>query len=169
MSSLLGEIAALRVSSVLNKDVRNFGKQFLTDGSEETCWNSEQGTPQSIAMVFARPVHVEQLQLMFQGGFVGKNCQVWVVPHDGDGRQLRWFDFYPEDVNTLQISFQTLFTKPISYPFFIYHGLGGNRENSDLASDACPLIDRLKLVFPESTDFFGRVTVYQLDILGQPA
>jgi hypothetical protein len=31
-----------RVSSVLNKDVKQFGKQFLFDGSEETCWNSEQ-------------------------------------------------------------------------------------------------------------------------------
>lgn len=31
-----------RVSSVLNRDTTSFGKQHLTDGSEETCWNSEQ-------------------------------------------------------------------------------------------------------------------------------
>ena len=32
-----------RVSSVLNKDVKNFGPAFLNDGLSETCWNSEQG------------------------------------------------------------------------------------------------------------------------------
>ena len=31
-----------RVSSVLNRDLRQFGKQFMFDGSEETCWNSDQ-------------------------------------------------------------------------------------------------------------------------------
>ena len=30
-----------RVSSVLNKDNKNYGKKNLIDGSEETCWNSE--------------------------------------------------------------------------------------------------------------------------------
>ena len=33
---------ALRVSSVLNRDVRQFGKKFMFDGDEETCWNSDQ-------------------------------------------------------------------------------------------------------------------------------
>ncbi|RMB89773.1 hypothetical protein DUI87_33788 [Hirundo rustica rustica] len=33
---------ATRVSSVLNRDVKHFGKQHLFDGSEETCWNSDQ-------------------------------------------------------------------------------------------------------------------------------
>jgi len=31
-----------RVSSVLNRDTRQFGKQFLIDGQDDTCWNSEQ-------------------------------------------------------------------------------------------------------------------------------
>ena len=31
-----------RVSSVLNKDTKSYGKQFLCDGKEETCWNSDQ-------------------------------------------------------------------------------------------------------------------------------
>lgn len=30
-----------RVSSVLNKDNKNYGKKNLIDGSEESCWNSE--------------------------------------------------------------------------------------------------------------------------------
>ena len=31
-----------RVSSVLNKETKSYGKQFLTDNKEETCWNSDQ-------------------------------------------------------------------------------------------------------------------------------
>ena len=38
----------VKVSSVLNRNVKEFGKQFLFDGREDTCWNSDQGTPQLI-------------------------------------------------------------------------------------------------------------------------
>ena len=31
-----------RVSSVLGKDVKSYGKQFLFDGLDDTCWNSDQ-------------------------------------------------------------------------------------------------------------------------------
>ena len=33
---------SFRVSSVLNRDVKQFGKKHLLDGDEETCWNSDQ-------------------------------------------------------------------------------------------------------------------------------
>jgi hypothetical protein len=36
------ELFKNRVSSVLNKDTKSYGKQFLSDGKEETCWNSDQ-------------------------------------------------------------------------------------------------------------------------------
>ena len=32
----------IRVSSVLNRDVKQFGKQFMFDNNDETCWNSDQ-------------------------------------------------------------------------------------------------------------------------------
>jgi len=41
-----------KVSSVLNKNVKEFGKQFLFDGREDTCWNSDQGCPQTILISF---------------------------------------------------------------------------------------------------------------------
>jgi len=31
-----------RVSSTYQRDVKNFGKQFMTDNDDETCWNSDQ-------------------------------------------------------------------------------------------------------------------------------
>jgi len=68
-----------KVSSVLNKNVKEFGKQFLFDGREDTCWNSDQGSPQTILISFQKPhAKIGQLQIQFQGGFVGTQCHVIV-------------------------------------------------------------------------------------------
>uniref|UniRef100_A0A8C1VH41 Nuclear receptor 2C2-associated protein n=1 Tax=Cyprinus carpio TaxID=7962 RepID=A0A8C1VH41_CYPCA len=42
--SLICNNTQSRVSSVLNRDVRQFGKKFMFDSNEETCWNSDQVT-----------------------------------------------------------------------------------------------------------------------------
>ncbi|RKO85584.1 galactose-binding domain-containing protein, partial [Blyttiomyces helicus] len=95
-----------RVSSVLNRDAKAYGKKFLTDGSEETCWNSDQGSPQWISIELAKPATVTRIELMFQGGFAGKDCEVLGVSSSGnDGVWQSLGKFYPEDVNRLQISF----------------------------------------------------------------
>ena len=118
-----------KVSSVLNKNVKEFGKQFLFDGREETCWNSDQGSPQYISILFHEPKEkISQLQVQFQGGFVGTQCQV-IVNND------KTIDIFPEDSNKLQ-------TFPV--------------EISDAS--------QLKILFGGSTDFFGRITVYQLNL-----
>ena len=31
-----------RVSSVLNKNAKEYGKQYMTDNCDDTCWNSAQ-------------------------------------------------------------------------------------------------------------------------------
>lgn len=36
------EFLSYRVSSVLNRDVKQLGKKFMFDSNEETCWNSDQ-------------------------------------------------------------------------------------------------------------------------------
>ncbi|NWW83561.1 NR2CA protein, partial [Climacteris rufus] len=63
-----------RVSSVLHRDAKQFGKQHLFDGNEDTCWNSDQGTSQWVSLEFPRPVRVSQLHLQFQGGFSSRLC-----------------------------------------------------------------------------------------------
>ncbi|KAF9951771.1 Nuclear receptor 2C2-associated protein [Mortierella alpina] len=130
MTTLLNADCRIKVSSVLNRETALYGKQFLTDNSEETCWNSESGTPQFIVIDFGRKVQIEAIQLMFQGGFVGKTCQV-----------LAWTD-------------QAEFTDMMRFP---------------VAEADRQATSRIKIVFESSTDFFGRITVYKLDILGQDA
>ncbi|KAI8602693.1 galactose-binding domain-like protein [Dissophora ornata] len=141
MASLLNPNCRIKVSSVLNRETALYGKQFLTDNSEETCWNSEPGTPQFIAIDFGRNVQIETIQVMFQGGFVGKTCQL--LAWTDAGEYVEMMRFYPEDINPLQ-----------SFP---------------VAEDERQTTSRVKIVFESSTDFFGRITVYMLDILGHDA
>ncbi|GJJ76075.1 hypothetical protein EMPS_08434 [Entomortierella parvispora] len=141
MTSLLNADCRIKVSSVLNRETTLYGKQFLTDGSDETCWNSEAGTPQFIVVDFGRDVVIESVLLMFQGGFVGKTCQLLAWTAESTFEEI--MKFYPEDINPAQ-------TFPVP--------AAESRTTS-----------RVKIVFESSTDFFGRITVYKLDILGRDA
>ncbi len=127
---------SVKVSSVLNKNVKEYGKKFLTDGREDTCWNSDQGTPQYIVINFDNPVNIREVRIMFQGGFAGKQCHFELKEHSDS--ESKTVDFHPEDINKLQ-----------SFP---------------LVSDD-QQCSSLKIVFNESTDFFGRVTIYQLQLM----
>lgn len=83
---------------------------------------------------FEEPRLVEELQLMFQGGFAGKNCSIEVCRDQQTGFEKHQ-DFYPEDSNKLQV-----------FPINPVKCSG------------------IKIVFGESTDFYGRITVYQLKL-----
>jgi len=138
MSNLVSDSSQFtaRVSSVLNRNVKEFGKKFLFDGREDSCWNSEQGSPQWVQLTFEEPKAASELQLMFQGGFAGKNC--WLETEAADGGELTKFqDFYPEDTNKLQ-----------TFKF-----------------DSAPTSRVFRVVFSDSTDFFGRVTIYQMNLI----
>ncbi|XP_059399183.1 nuclear receptor 2C2-associated protein-like [Carassius carassius] len=135
--SLICNNTQSRVSSVLNRDVRQFGKKFMFDCNEETCWNSDQGESQWVVLEFPQPVKVSELRLQFQGGFSGKSCKLEGSAKEEDLKHI--VDFYPEDNNCLQ-----------SFPI----------------QDAA-LVQRLKIVFENSADFFGRIIVYTLEILGE--
>ncbi|KAI9276593.1 galactose-binding domain-like protein [Sporodiniella umbellata] len=140
MTSLINSDTRIKVSSVLNRDAVNFGKQFLVDGNEETCWNSEQGLPQNILIDFPSAVSVSSISITFQGGFAGKKCvflgSVQNTPND---YKVEIGTVYPEDTSSKQV-FSFTPTEELK---------------------------RLKIVFEESTDFYGRITVYTLDVLGQ--
>ncbi|NXT84313.1 NR2CA protein, partial [Zapornia atra] len=126
-----------RVSSVLNRDVKQFGKKHMFDGSEETCWNSDQGTCQWVTLDFPRPVKVSELHIQFQGGFSSRLC---TLEGCRAGEELvRISHLYPEDIHAMQISFQVEET----------------------------VLDKLRITFENSTDFFGRIVVYHLGVLGE--
>nr|KAF6309797.1 nuclear receptor 2C2 associated protein [Pipistrellus kuhlii] len=95
-----------RVSSVLNRNTRQFGKKHLFDQDEETCWNSDQGPSQWVILEFPRRVRVSQLQIQFQGGFSSRRgCLEGSQRSEALGKIV---DFYPEDNNSIQISYPGL-------------------------------------------------------------
>ncbi|GMF10073.1 unnamed protein product [Phytophthora lilii] len=103
-----------------------------------SCWNSAQGSPQQVQVMFHRVVDVAKLAIMFQGGFVGQDVQMHVKRA---ASTEQWeevdVDVDPEDSNDLQ-EFQ------------------------------CPLkqVEAIALTFQRSTDFYGRVVIYRLEVRG---
>lgn len=80
--------------------------------------------------------------MTFQGGFVGTRCLIEIADDGGKPGWKKWTNVYPEDVN--------------------------RRQTFDLQTDGVQdKIQSLRIVFEESSDFFGRVTVYDLQLLGQ--
>ncbi|XP_078495586.1 nuclear receptor 2C2-associated protein-like isoform X1 [Ciona intestinalis] len=139
--SLIESASNVRVSSVLNRDVKQYGKKYLFDNNEDTCWNSDQGDLQWIKIKLERSCQVElnlKLSVQFQGGFSSKHCHLELIY---GGNIAATANCYPEDVNSMQT-----FNLKLS-------------ANSDLK-----LYDEVKINFKETTDFFGRVTIYCLDL-----
>merc|ERR1719431_987369 len=100
----------------------------MIDGEEDTCWNSDQGSPQWVHVTFDDAVTVREVHIKFQGGFVGQECHIeGLVKGSGSKALTKIQTFYPEDVNSLQIF---------------------------KLETECSLT-ALRIVFNNSTDFFG--------------
>lgn len=143
--SLISSSTTVKVSSTLDKSV---AKKYLIDGSPETCWTSQQGLPQFIQLGFDGRVIPSRLSITFQGGFVGTRCVVLVPLSSTNERKSDWQNLtsiYPEDVNRRQI-----FDLKSADASIFEQGVSG-----------------IKLVFEESSDFFGRITVYDLQLEGK--
>ena len=62
MELLEKETCKISVSSVLDRNGKEYGKQFLLDGEEDTCWNSDQ-----VIRAFAKIRQRESFQLTVLG------------------------------------------------------------------------------------------------------
>lgn len=127
-----------RASSTLDRNRARYGAANMLSSDLSSCWNSAQGSPQHVYVYFHRTVRVASFDLMFQGGFVGQDVHVrYQVP----GATASW-------------ERATMAIDPI--------------DSNDLQSFACPLpsIQALALTFRRSTDFYGRVVIYRLQVWG---
>lgn len=86
---------------MLNRDVKQFGKKFMFDGNEETCWNSDQGSSQSVVVELPAAASVEHLEIQFQGGFAAREVGFWVGCDIASLKEVQ--KFYPSDDNTRQV------------------------------------------------------------------
>lgn len=100
--------------------------------------------PQYIQISFKDTrVSPERLAFTFQGGFVGTRCVVQVQTSTVQ-EWKPWTEVYPEDVNREQA-------------FDLPPMQGTEWEDG---------ITAMKLVFEQSSDFFGRITLYDLTLEG---
>merc|ERR1712013_876190 len=89
-------ISSLAVSSVLSADTKQYGKKFLIDDDDDTCWSSDQGKSQHIAAKFNETTKIAEFHIQFQGGFSCKQIDV-------QSKELAdTISFYPDDVNEIQ-------------------------------------------------------------------
>jgi len=79
---------------------------------------------------------VEKVKIMFQGGFVGLECSFNGGVEGSETERLG--EFYPENVSSEQI-FAVGTAKPV---------------------------DKFQLLFNKSADFYGRITIYKIDVVG---
>lgn len=114
----------------------------MFDGSVDTCWNSDGSDtgPQHILIDFGSQVVTSSLTVMFQGGFVGQDCTV-DVGAAVDGLLPTGICFESiEDTNDEQ-----------TFPLELNESFRFMRIN-----------------FASSTDFYGRITIYKLEVKGHP-
>lgn len=128
-------------SSTLDDDDACGPLALLTAGDDDACWRSGGGGSQWLSMHFAEPVAVRALELIFQGGFVGTPLDVDAdVGSANDAAWSRVASFATADSNEAQ-----RFELPT-----VARG-----------------VRALRLGFPASTDFFGRVIVYRVRAFGE--
>jgi hypothetical protein len=135
---------SLRVSSGTSKDGRN-----VLDGSQETCWTSDNLPPNSdtanslytLSFKLAEPITtntLHSLSLTFAGGFSPISLKVLASAEDGKTWSPVSVSIFPKDSNAKQ-------------HFLI-----------------SPLVQQtaswLRLELTGSTDDYGRVTIYQAEI-----
>ena len=76
---------------------------YMFDSNKETCWNSDQGSPQSILIELPHAAKVNLIEITFQGGFAARECVL--LGGDSVGRLAEIQKVYPADNNSDQVSF----------------------------------------------------------------
>eukprot|EP01040_Poterioochromonas_malhamensis_P012033 gene12033-13147_t len=118
-----------------------YSSKNMFDNNHDTCWNSDQGTSQSITFDFQKSVVPQSIKFVFQGGFVGQ--EGYVETGDQFDKLAKLCDIHTlSDNNDLQT---------ISLDNTVNNTSGRY----------------LRITFPSSTDFYGRITIYSLEIWGK--
>lgn len=126
------------VSSVQNRSAEFSGEHMFNEDSD-SCWTSGQNSPQSVSVTFKKNVVVSSIEFMFQGGFVGQDANIEIGSSMKEPLALIDKLELIQDNNSVQ-AFDV---------------------NDEKIECKC-----IKITFESSTDFYGRITLYSLRILG---
>ena len=140
-----GEVRVrVRASSVLDGRKSEYGAKNAIDGDGSSCWNSgpsESG--QWVELFFCgAAVDVTGIGFQFQGGFAPHTARVVWNTRGRDAAAVGDADLAAELV------------------------VADSNDVQRFALPPRPPATSLAIVFPSSTDFFGRITLYRLTVFG---
>lgn len=118
-------------------DPVDFGKGNLIDGNESSSWASAAGERQWIKLKFDQLVNVTEMKLMFQGGFSSRCVNVFFSQASSPECKVH-HSLYPKDLNSLQ----------------------------SFAIEPATVCDSVVIHFDDFVDFYGRIILYSLDLIG---
>lgn len=164
-----------RASSTWKHDTRKFGPQNALDSTSDAAWKSapsEESDPLAYYEIyFNRPIIAHEMRIQFQGGFVGMDCTVYKktqqsIERKGSARvQVRQNnDADEEEWEELE----ELFVDPIdttdiqTFPADIELNDAKNQQDKYSCT-------ALRIEFGRSTDFYGRIVIYSLEVWGVEA
>ena len=137
----------------MNNNAKLYGANNALDNkNESTCWNSDGqadgDTEHSFIINFHRRVRISSISLQFQGGFVPEECRLFTTKVTDNSKTV-WKEIddaciEPENENEMQM-----------------FDMGECERHNDLECDA------IKLLFNSSTDFYGRVILYKVEVEGE--
>jgi len=154
-----------RASSTWNRDTRRFGPQNALDGASDYSWNSgpsassennESSFAQYYEIHFHRSVKVHEIRVQFQGGFVGLDCTVYKqrrrrdddTNNDiGDDEWEEMEELYLDPMDTTDVQ--------------SFHP---SDDMNSLPSN--PMVTAIRIEFGKSTDFYGRIVLYSIEVWG---
>ena len=148
---LTGDVDSFKVraSSVLNKSSDFQARNMFVD--DDSCWNSDGGSGENRGQwlffdFLGKVVQLHSVSIMFQGGFVGQEGTINFLDNKvGEPRRTVVMDEIKriEDSNDLQT-------------WEIPPGPEAGASEAKF----------IKINFPTSTDFYGRVTIYKMCLIG---
>jgi hypothetical protein len=107
-----------------------------------------QGLPQHVTLSFPAPVRPTALSLTFAGGFVGTHCSLSSCPTSARKEWTVRHRFYPSDSNKRQ-------------DFALEAAAAGETAEEDGSGS-----QEWRIEFEKGSDFFGRITIYDLQLMG---
>ncbi|KAL7526433.1 hypothetical protein ACHAXR_001487, partial [Thalassiosira sp. AJA248-18] len=149
-------------------DTRKFGPQNALDSQSDAAWKSapsEDNDPLAYYEVhFNRPVNIHEMRVQFQGGFAGMDCIVYQkkqLQKTTDGSDEKQNSGDDNDGESWE-EFDELFVEPIdsnevqTFPAEI-------ESDETTTNEPCTA---LRIEFGRSTDFYGRIVIYSLELWG---
>eukprot|EP00956_Cyclotella_meneghiniana_P003207 scaffold3932_cov87-Cyclotella_meneghiniana.AAC.11 len=146
---LCSNSSTFRASSTWQHNSKKFGALNALNNETEDAWKSDASKDsdpcQYYEIHFKRKVTIDQLRIQFQGGFVGMDCIVYHKTCENG----EWEEFDELFMDTVESNEMQIFT--------VEHGPNQTPVQS---------CEAIRIEFGKSSDFYGRLVIYSLEVWG---